>query len=666
MANIARLGVTLGLNAGEFNKGIEAAGKKLAQLGEAAAKYSQMGAVALVAASAAALQYADELADVAKANDVAIGTVLKLSNALAVSGGKADDAGKMLAAFTKFIDQAAGGSLEAQKTAKMLGVSLKDLGNLSEEELLNKVVKNLGKMDDSVTRNAKGMEVFGKGFKGLDAIGFAEDMAKVNTVTVKQAEAIQAAADMYDVFGENARHTMQVLAVELGPVLKTTIEYLKEMQGEGNILGDVFSLVFKTIALGGSFIGFIFKDLGNEIKHTYENAKVLATEGIQAAIKLNEEHDAARERSWERQKQFARDIINPDPTGMGKFDMGAGSGWNAPKKIRNVTEAINPEDRKRLDLLMKIGMEQLRIEQEYEEFYGKYVNDQQIARATYEETSRLSIQNLDRDREMFALEMRGVNLKREDLDLQKDELKAIWAKADALKKIADDSKLSSDDKLAAIEREDALYKRTIQDAQARRSAIVKSKEGTMIEGFGEAASRFFRDMPTDLERGASAFQSVMGNMEGAIDKFVRTGKLGFKDLARSIIQDLISIQLRAQMTGIFKMLFPTMFPVSTGAGSMFELQNAGAGAFADGGSPPVGQASLVGERGPELFVPRTAGTIIPNNQLSNMGGTTMVTNNYINAIDTKSFEDRLLGSSNAVWAANQYAGKSLAVNRGRA
>jgi hypothetical protein len=56
----------------------------------------------------------------------------------------------------------------------------------------------------------------------------------------------------------------------------------------------------------------------------------------------------------------------------------------------------------------------------------------------------------------------------------------------------------------------------------------------------------------------------------------------------------------------------------------------------------------------------------PNNQLSNMGSTTNVTNNYINAIDTKSFEDRLLGSHNAVWAANQYAGKSLAVNRGRA
>jgi hypothetical protein len=51
--------------------------------------------------------------------------------------------------------------------------------------------------------------------------------------------------------------------------------------------------------------------------------------------------------------------------------------------------------------------------------------------------------------------------------------------------------------------------------------------------------------------------------------------------------------------------------------------------------------------------------------LSMGGGTTNVTNNYISAIDTKSFEDRLLGSSNTIWAANSYANKSLAVSRGR-
>ena len=49
------------------------------------------------------------------------------------------------------------------------------------------------------------------------------------------------------------------------------------------------------------------------------------------------------------------------------------------------------------------------------------------------------------------------------------------------------------------------------------------------------------------------------------------------------------------------------------------------GFFANGGRPPVGRASIVGERGPELFVPRTAGTIIPNNEIG--GGNT--TNNMI-------------------------------------
>ena len=43
--------------------------------------------------------------------------------------------------------------------------------------------------------------------------------------------------------------------------------------------------------------------------------------------------------------------------------------------------------------------------------------------------------------------------------------------------------------------------------------------------------------------------------------------------------------------------------------------------FADGGRPPMGVASLVGEQGPELFVPDTPGTIVPN---GGMGGTVVI------------------------------------------
>ena len=41
--------------------------------------------------------------------------------------------------------------------------------------------------------------------------------------------------------------------------------------------------------------------------------------------------------------------------------------------------------------------------------------------------------------------------------------------------------------------------------------------------------------------------------------------------------------------------------------------------FADGGRPPVGRPSVVGERGPELFVPGSSGTIIPNHALGGGG-----------------------------------------------
>ena len=54
--------------------------------------------------------------------------------------------------------------------------------------------------------------------------------------------------------------------------------------------------------------------------------------------------------------------------------------------------------------------------------------------------------------------------------------------------------------------------------------------------------------------------------------------------------------------------------------------------FANGGSIGAGQLSIVGERGPELFLPKSSGTIIPNHSLSAMsgdGGGSVQINNYV-------------------------------------
>ena len=184
----------------------------------------------------------------------------------------------------------------------------------------------------------------------------------------------------------------------------------------------------------------------------------------------------------------------------------------------------------------------------------------------------------------------------------------------------------------------------------------------------EEMAKMFVVMEEGAKRTQQVFDSVFGNLSSAIDNFVKTGKLNMKDLARSIIQDLIAIQMKAAAMKFLGSLFGG-FNANAGynqATTFAATEAQGWLGFADGGDPPVGKASIVGERGPELFVPRTAGTIIPNPALSNMGSTTNVINNYINAIDAKSFENRLLESSNTIWAGYQYANKQLASNGRRA
>ena len=60
--------------------------------------------------------------------------------------------------------------------------------------------------------------------------------------------------------------------------------------------------------------------------------------------------------------------------------------------------------------------------------------------------------------------------------------------------------------------------------------------------------------------------------------------------------------------------------------------------FASGGRPPVGRPSIVGEKGPELFVPDRGGTIIPNNQLG--GSTNVVVNVDASGSAVEGDEDR--------------------------
>jgi phage-related minor tail protein len=214
----------------------------------------------------------------------------------------------------------------------------------------------------------------------------------------------------------------------------------------------------------------------------------------------------------------------------------------------------------------------------------------------------------------------------------------------------------------ATETEQRLAQISLEYARKRKEAEGKDPLVLQEVNRQEELAKMFVVMQESAKRTQQVFDSVFGNLSSAIDNFVKTGKLSMKDLARSLIADLIAIQMKAAALRFLNFAFSSF---SGGATPYQPAAVMGMPGYADGGNPEVGQPSIVGERGPEIFVPRTAGTIIPNHSIGNMGATTNVTNNYINAIDVKSFEDRLLGSSNTIWAANQYANKNLSTNFGR-
>ena len=100
-----------------------------------------------------------------------------------------------------------------------------------------------------------------------------------------------------------------------------------------------------------------------------------------------------------------------------------------------------------------------------------------------------------------------------------------------------------------------------------------------------------------------------------------TAKDAFKTMARDIISELYRIFVVKQITGFITGGLQQAFaPKLAGTG--------GGGGKAIGGPVQANQSYVVGERGPEMFVPSRSGSIVPNNQLGGGGG--VVVNQTIN------------------------------------
>jgi lambda family phage tail tape measure protein len=788
MANIiSRLGVVLGLNSAEFVKGLDTASGKMAEFANSAQRYGGVAVAALTAASVAALKYADEIVDVAAANDVAVDSVIKLSNALANSGGKAENAGKFLSSFTSFVDKAASGSDEAQKAFSKAGVSLKDLATLNTEQLFAKTAQNIGQIADPLTRNALAMEVFGRAAKGVDFTGLARGLQETSQATQEQAQALKDAAEMYDLFAQTGRDALQIVAVELGPPLKASIDYMKTLGLETKVFGEVAKTVFQTVAILGMNLGYVFKTIGTEIggmaaqvaalmRFDFEGFRQIHKEMVADAEKARRELDAAEKRvmgggsnaggggrqsmvvpsiaeqvaEWEVTKKreiqqskeaqqqqkklelYKQEIalsrtladidakrlaLQMDETVLGKslyeylsdqlttqeqlakienkrqVDLIQNRDATAQVK-KQINDAADAEA-KRVKLLQE-GKEKIMQQRlEYQALLSQIENSADfmrsekrgagesaaagLANATERAGQQFAFgQSIDEQTRQNKLANERVEYEMKTLSFSQRRREELMAMYDLEVRIAEFQKTSRRlgiDEEIIQRRTQEIYESGIQ--MVRLTEQQKDAQRSFKFGWDEAFSSYMDNATSAARVAESMFSSLANNIESAIDRFVRTGKLKFGDLARSIIQDIIAIQLKAQASALFSAIVGGSGIKLFGSGpgvSQYSLSygapssGLGLSARANGGDISSGQPYLVGERGPELVVPRNSGTVIPNHALAGaMGGQVINYNGPIiqnmNAIDTQSGIAFLSKNKQAVWAANQSAQRSLPVSR---
>ncbi len=252
-----------------------------------------------------------------------------------------------------------------------------------------------------------------------------------------------------------------------------------------------------------------------------------------------------------------------------------------------------------------------------------------------------------------------IRLRREEAE-QQEEMQRLTKEANQELAAMDDLRKMRQDQIVKD------YEREVEIEKERMQVMLDLDQQAQI-----MANKQWEDMQEKKKDGQEQLEMLEDIRDGfksigttIVEAFMsgKSAAQAFKSALSSLLQKLASRSLDKFLDTIFKSNI-------TGAPSLFEnfMSNVPVlgsifGKRAGGGPVNSGAPYLVGERGPELFVPSMAGQVVPSYAMS---GTSTVNNYNIQAIDVKSFEERIMGSNRAVWAANSYAQKSLSP-RGRA
>jgi lambda family phage tail tape measure protein len=733
------------------------------------------GFAAFAALGASALSMADNMADLAAATGISVGTIYNLSTALEQSGGSFDGGSMMIGKFAKALNEAVGGSEKAQEAFGRLGISTQELATMTDEQLFQAAIDGLAGMEDGFAKTALATQLFGKEAKNIDFDALAEGTR--NAVDPEMEAALLQAAQFVDDVAAAFRN-LQVIAIQsFGPILQVVGKFItdaenmkKVIQVVGALLAAAFAArivgaivatvnamrllgaaikaagVAQAFLTGLTGVGLIavaasaaaataaYIALGKAMDNAGKAGAPVATPkggdtpapGTQlrdvqtpkgarsagSAAKSSAESTAeAMRRQTESARETTRQLMlqNEESNKLRELEISligisseranliksnAQAQSQATKDIAKLEAEINEERAKGTKANQAVIVE---LQKQVTEKQNQLTKTQELNRAEYLRTEEIAKQNnlleYQRGETEIAKELglqsikeladgyrlRG-RLSKEEYDMLKrtteigashaEKMITLQEKLNAIGETGTDSEIQ-----AILDQMDLEQKRF--DARVKNLTAEEEYQAALQK----SAAAGLRDAVDGIKEQYSIYNtaqqgvtSLWNNMSQAIDTFVNTGKLKFSDFATSIIRDLARIAAKAAVSNILGAIFGKIFktptigqltpfaPVSGSLGPPLKFAATGGPVMAD-------KPAIVGEQGPELFVPNSAGKIITNASMNKNAGAPMaqvqpvVNNTYItnniSAIDSRSVAQMFVENRKSLLGASMMARKEM-------
>lgn len=585
----------------------------------------------LTAIVKSAIDAADSLNDLSQTTGIAVETLGGLGFAASQAGGSLDSVADAAGKLNKTLAAAAAGEKEAVELFRTLGVAVTDAAGATRkaDAVMADIADRFSEWEDGPEKAALALKAFGKagadqiallngGGQALrEQIAYYERYAGITAETARQADEFN---DTLGKIGLVGRSFANTLAAELLPALQAVAEGFLRLKEQGSGFGGVAAVVrttFETLAVLGANTAFVLSGVGREIGAIGAQIAALARGDLRGFRTISDavREDAARARA--ELDAFERRVLRLDQQSPVPFrpsqNYGPGAG-NLRQAPRLPGGGAAGGGRAAAARAMP-----LTYEQEIGQAVGRAIEASDVVRAR-ELTDQIAFLDKLYFEAGLSAEVYESAMKR--LTGQTDKGKDATSRFIEEQKRLDELLSQTATSKLEAQRDDMLL--LTKAFEEGRISVLQYTEAVQsrLGNIGEAT----KDAKSFAEEFGLTFTS-------ALEDAIARGK-GLRDMLQGIGQDLLRITTRKLIT---EPLGDMISGALKGSGIGSFLGSLFGGPKAAGGPVSGGTAYLVGERGPELFVPRTAGSIVPNDRLRSAGaapGWSPVINVYMPAGST--------------------------------